>query len=69
MPFSLTRRVSLALPILFYLLALCALWMHLSTGDTPMLIVALLAGLAGIGAGVVLVLHQRSTLGRLSSGG
>lgn len=64
----LTRRVSLALPILFYLLALVALWLHLRTQDTPLLIVALLAGLAGVGSGVALVLHQRAAVGRLSSG-
>ena len=67
MPLSLTHRVSFALPILFYLLALAALWLHLPTDDTPLLVVALLAGGLGIGIGVALVLHHRASVGRVSS--
>lgn len=65
---AMTRRLSLALPILFYLLALAALWLHLVTGDGPMLAVAFAAGLAGVASGAALVVHQRSVVGRLSSG-
>lgn len=65
MPLPLARRFSLALPILFYLLALVSLWMHLSTDDRPMLVVAVLAGLAGIGIAAGLVLHQRAVVGRV----
>ena len=67
MPFSATHRVSFALPILFYLLALAALWLYLPTDDTPLLIVALLAGALGIGIGVALVLHHRVAIDRVSS--
>jgi len=69
MPAPLTRRLSLALPILFYVLGLVALRLHLPTGDRAMLVVALLAGLVGVGIGVALVMHQRVELGRLSSHG
>jgi len=71
MPLPFTRRLPLALPILFYLLALVALrmHMHLPSGDTPLLIVALLAGLLGIGIGVGLVLRHRITLRDVSSSG
>ena len=64
MTFPLPRRLPLALPILFYLLALAALRMHLPTGDRPLLIVALLAGLVGIGIAVGLVLHHRVVIDR-----
>ena len=67
MPLPMTRRLSLALPILFYLLALVALRMHLPTGDGPLLIVALLAGLLGVGACAGLVMHHRSAVRRVSS--
>lgn len=67
MPLSLTHRVSFALPILFYLLALAALWLHLPTEDTPLLIVAMLAGALGIGIGVALVLHHRVAIKAVSS--
>ncbi|MEM9348293.1 MAG: hypothetical protein AAGB26_16920 [Planctomycetota bacterium] len=67
MPLPLTRRISVALPILFYLLALVALRLHLPTDDMPLLIVALLAGAACIGTGVALVLHQRAAVERVSS--
>ena len=67
MPLSLTRRVSFALPILFYLLALAALWLHLPTDDTPMLVVALLAGALGIGIGIAVVLHHRVEIKPVSS--
>ena len=67
MSLMLTRRISLALPILFYLPALTALWLHLPTHDMPMLIVAVLAGLAGIGIGVGQVLHHRAAVQRVSS--
>lgn len=62
-----TRRLSLALPILFYLLALAALRAHLPTGDTPMLVVALLAGLVGLGIGFGLVQQQRAAVVRVCS--
>lgn len=68
MPLSLTHRVSFALPILFYMLALVALWLHLPTDDTPMLVVALLAGALGIGIGVALVIHHRVEIKPVSSG-
>ena len=68
MPVPMTRRISLALPILFYLLALAALRMHLPTGDGPMLVLALLAGLLAIGIGAALVVHDRAPLSRVSSG-
>ena len=64
MPLSMTHRVSFALPILFYLLALAALRMHLPTGDRPLLIVALLARLVGIGIAVALVRHHRVVIDR-----
>lgn len=67
MPLSLTRRISFALPILFYLLALAALWLHLPTRDTPLLIVAVLAGGLGIGIGVALVCHHNVAIDRVSS--
>ena len=67
MPLSMTHRVSFALPILFYLLALAALWLHLPTEDTPLLIVAVLAGAIGIGSGVALVLHHRVEIKPVSS--
>jgi hypothetical protein len=67
MPLTLTHRVSFALPILFYLLALAALWLHLPTDDVPMLIVAVLAGVLGIGIGVAVVLHHRVMIDRVSS--
>jgi len=67
MPLSLTHRVSFALPILFYLLALVSLWLYLPTDDVPLLIVALLAGVLGIGIGVALVLHHRVAIDRVSS--
>lgn len=67
MPLSLTHRVSFALPILFYLLALVALWLYLPTEDVPLLVVALLAGVLGIGIGVALVLHHRVAIDRVSS--
>ena len=67
MPLMLTRRISLALPILFYLLALSALWVHLPTDDGPMLVVALLAGAIAIGIGTALVLHHRASIERVSS--
>lgn len=60
-----TRRLSLALPILFYVLALVSLWMHLSTGDEPMLMVAVAAGVLGVGIGLALVLHHRAAIDRL----
>ncbi|MFK7789406.1 MAG: hypothetical protein AB8C95_07965 [Phycisphaeraceae bacterium] len=62
-----THRVSFALPILFYMLALVAMWLHLPTNDVPLLVVSLLAGLLGIGIGVVLVLHHRVAIDRVSS--
>lgn len=64
MPAPVTRRLSLALPILFYLLSLVALRLHLPTGDTPLLLLAVAAGLASLLVGAALVLHQRATLGR-----
>lgn len=67
MPLLATRRLSLALPILFYLLALAALRLHLPTGDTPLLVLALLAGLASFGIGACLVWYHHVTLGRVSS--
>ena len=67
MPLSKTHRVSFALPILFYLLALVALWLHLPTEDTPMLVVAVLAGALGIGIGVALVRHHNVVIDRVSS--
>lgn len=68
MAMPLTHRISFALPILFYLLALVALWLHLPTDDTPLLIVALLAGVLGIGIGVALVRHHNVAIDRVSSG-
>lgn len=68
MPFSMTRRISFTLPILFYLLALVALWMHLPTEDGPLLVVAMLAGALGIGIGVALVRHHNVAIDRVSSG-
>ena len=67
MPLSTTRRISFALPILFYLLALVALWLHLPTEDGPMLVVAMLAGALGIGIGVALVRHHNVAFDRVSS--
>lgn len=68
MPLPMTQRISFALPILFYLLALVALWLHLPTADTPLLIVAVLAGVLGIGIGVALVRHHNVVIDRVSSG-
>ena len=65
MPLTLTHRVSFALPILFYLLSLVALWLHLPTEDVPLLIVAMLAGALGIGIGVAVVLHHRVAIDRV----
>jgi hypothetical protein len=62
-----THRVSFALPILFYLLALAALWLYLPTDDLPLLVVALLAGGLGIGSGVAVVLHHRVEIKPVSS--
>lgn len=67
MPLSMTQRISFALPILFYLLALVALWLHLPTEDTPLLVVAVLAGVLGIGIGVALVRHHNVAIDRVSS--
>lgn len=66
-PSPMTRRLSLSLPILFYLLALAALWLYLRTDDGPMLVVSLLSGAAGLASGAALVMHQRAAVGRLSS--
>jgi uncharacterized membrane-anchored protein YitT (DUF2179 family) len=67
MPFSTTHRISFALPILFYFLSLVALWLYLPTDDVPLLIVAVLAGVVGIGIGVALVLHHRVAIDGVSS--
>jgi len=67
MPLTLTHRVSFALPILFYCLSLVSLWLHLPTDDVPLLIVAVLAGVLGVGIGVALVLHHRVQIDRVSS--
>jgi hypothetical protein len=67
MALNLTQRVSFVLPILFYLLALAALWLHLPTDDTLLLIVAVLAGAVGLGSGVAVVMHHRATVERVSS--
>lgn len=67
MPLSMTHRVSFALPILFYMLALVAMWLHLPTRDVPLLVVSLLAGVLGIGIGVAVVLHHRVAIDRVSS--
>lgn len=67
MPLTMTHRVSFALPILFYLLALVAFWLHLPTRDTPLLVVAVLAGVLGIGIGVALVRHHNVVIDRVSS--
>ncbi|MBX2850812.1 MAG: hypothetical protein KTR15_03590 [Phycisphaeraceae bacterium] len=67
MPLSMTHRVSFALPILFYLLALVAFWLYLPTDDVPLLVVALLAGGLGIGSAVALVLHHRVEIKPVSS--
>lgn len=68
MPLSMTHRISIALPILFYLLALVALWLHWPTADGPLLVVAVLAGALGIGIGMVLVRYHNVAIGRVSSG-
>ena len=67
MPLSTTQRISFALPIMFYFLSLAALWLHLPTQDVSLLIVAVLAGVVGIGIGVALVLYHRVTIDRVSS--
>lgn len=67
MPLSTTHRVSFALPILFYLLALAALWLHLPTQDTALLVVSVLAGALGIGIGVALVRYHNVVIDRVSS--
>jgi len=67
MPLKLTHRVSFALPILFYMLALLSLWLHVPTDDTPLLIVAVLAGVVGVGSAVALVLYHRVEIDRVSS--
>lgn len=68
MPLPMTHRISFALPILFYLLALVALWLHLPTEDGPLLVVAVLAGALGIGIGVAVVRHHNVVIDRVSSG-
>ena len=69
MPSPAPRRWLYALPILSYVVALLALRMHLPTGDTLALVVAVLAGALSVGSGVVLVLRHRVTPGRVSSDG
>ena len=69
MPSPAARRWMFALPICLYLLALLALRLHLPTGATAPLVVALLAGVLAVGSGVALVLRHRVTLGRVSSRG
>jgi hypothetical protein len=58
-----------ALPICLYLVALLALRLHLPTGETTPLVVALLAGLLAVGSGVGLVMRHRVPLERVSSRG